>query len=226
MKCPYCQTAINTDDFDETEVYKEGDGSCYWHFVSSGKCPECFRLLVIVYTGENKTTDKEPNDFIPTVVHPKLAARPVETEVPYVYRQDFLEAASVISISPKASAALSRRLLQTILREKFNIQDKSLALEIGAFLELKDVPTYLSEAVDAIRNIGNFAAHPIKDTNTGELVDVEPGEAEWLLEVLEALFDFAFVQPIRLSERKKNLNDKLKAVGKPQLKDTGIIKIN
>ncbi len=49
-------------------------------------------------------------------------------------------------------------------------------------------------------------------------MDVEPGEAEWLLEVLEALFDFAFVQPKKLEERKKKLNKKLQDLGKPQMK--------
>ena len=76
----------------------------------------------------------------------------------------------------------------------------------------------MTDAVDAIRNVGNFAAHPLKDTNTGQIVDVEPGEAEWLLEVLEALFDFTFVQPKRLDERKKKLNEKLQALGKPPMK--------
>ena len=50
------------------------------------------------------------------------------------------------------------------------------------------------------------------------IVEVEPGEADWLLDVLEALFDFAFVQPKRLEERKRMLNAKLKALGKPRMK--------
>ena len=58
------------------------------------------------------------------------------------------------------------------------IEGRNLAQEIDAFIQLKDVPSYLSDAVDAIRNVGNFAAHPLKDTSTGEIVDVEPGEAE------------------------------------------------
>jgi hypothetical protein len=76
----------------------------------------------------------------------------------------------------------------------------------------------LNDAIDAIRNVGNFAAHPLKDTNTGEIVEVEPGEAEWLIEVLEALFDFTFVQPKRLEERRKKLNAKLTTLGKPPMK--------
>jgi hypothetical protein len=113
---------------------------------------------------------------------------------------------------------MSRRILQSVLREEFKIKHANLAQEIDEFIQKKDVPSYLTEAVDAVRNIGNFAAHPLKDTNTGEIVEVESGEAEWLLEVNESLFDFAFVQPKRLEERKKSLNAKLSAMGKPPMK--------
>jgi len=108
--------------------------------------------------------------------------------------------------------------LQHILRDHFKLNRPSLAQEIDDFLKLKDVPSYLSGAVDAVRNIGNFAAHPLKDSNTGTIVDVEPGEAEWLLEVLESLFDFAFVQPARLANRKAALNQKLQSLGKTPMK--------
>lgn len=53
------------------------------------------------------------------------------------------------------------------------------------------------KASAAIRMIGNFAAHPMTSTNTGEVVDVEPGEAEFLLSVLEELLDYYFVRPAR-----------------------------
>ena len=66
--------------------------------------------------------------------------------------------------------------------------------------------------------IGNFAAHPLKSTTTGSIVDVEPGEAEWNLDVLESLFDFYFVQPAISAKRKAELNKKLKEAGKPKLK--------
>jgi hypothetical protein len=68
----------------------------------------------------------------------------------------------VLNISAKASAALSRRLLQTLLKQEFKIKRQSLAQEIEDFINLKGVPSHLSGAVDAVRNIGNFAAHPIK----------------------------------------------------------------
>ncbi|NOT03569.1 MAG: DUF4145 domain-containing protein [Anaerolineales bacterium] len=152
------------------------------------------------------------------VLYPKYSARKVEPEVPDHYRKDFIEACSVLPFSPKASAALSRRILQDILIGKFEIKHRNLDKQIDEFINMKDVPSYLTQAIDAVRNIGNFAAHPLKDTNTGEIVEVESGEAEWLLEVLESLFDFAFIQPIRLEQKKSVLNQKLQSIGKPPMK--------
>jgi Domain of unknown function (DUF4145) len=123
-----------------------------------------------------------------------------------------------LGVSPKASAAISRRMLQAILSDKFNIAKGSLAEQIQEFVEKPGIPSFLAEAVDAVRVIGNIAAHPIKSKNTGAIVAVEPGEAEWLVEVLDALCDFAFVQPKRLQTRRDQLNQKLEELGKPPLK--------
>jgi hypothetical protein len=57
----------------------------------------------------------------------------------------------------------------------------------------------------------------MKDTNTGAITDVEDGEAELLLEALEILFDYAFVQPARWSAAKAVINTKLRGVGKPEI---------
>jgi len=72
--------------------------------------------------------------------------------------------------------------------------------------------------LDAVRNVGNFAAHPIKSTNTGEIFDVEPGEARWQIDTIRSLLDQIFVKPAFLKKRKDELNKKLEAAGKPPLK--------
>jgi hypothetical protein len=123
----------------------------------------------------------------------------------------------VLPDSAKASAALSRRLLQHLIREKAGITRRDLATEIQDLIKA-GLPSHLSEAIDAVRNIGNFAAHPIKSTNTGEIVDVEPGEAEWLLDTLESLFDFYFTQPEALKKKRAALDAKLAEAGKPPMK--------
>ena len=83
---------------------------------------------------------------------------------------------------------------------------------------LPKLPAQIAENVDAIRHVGNFAAHPMKSTNTGAVVDVEEGEAEWLLDVLEELFDFYYTAPVRAAAKRDALNKKLADLGKPPLK--------
>jgi hypothetical protein len=59
-----------------------------------------------------------------------------------------------------------------------------LAKEIEQII--KSLPHGLKENVDVIRHYGNFAAHPNINRVTGEIVDVESGEAEWTLERLNS----------------------------------------
>jgi hypothetical protein len=63
----------------------------------------------------------------------------------------------------------------------------------------------------------HFAAHPMKSQVIGETIDVEMGQAEWNLNVLDSLFDFYFVQPAIAAEKKRQINAKLKEAGKPTL---------
>ena len=49
-------------------------------------------------------------------------------------------------------------------------------------------------------------------------MEVEPKEAEWLLNWLDGLFDFYFVQPARAKARRDALNAKLQDAGKPPMK--------
>lgn len=153
------------------------------------------------------------------MVHPKAPSRaPLSPEVPDPYRSDYQEACLVLADSPKASAALSRRCLQSILRDVAKVKKADLSKEIEEVLASNQLPSYLADSIDAVRHIGNFAAHPMKSTNTGEIVEVEPGEAEWTLDVLEGLFDFYFVQPAIIKIKRDALNKKLADAGKPPLK--------
>jgi hypothetical protein len=226
MICPYCNVGIRFTISHSSPVYIENHAEInqFGYDISNGFCPECNKLIVLMRHGrywtqnfDDETSRELTEIFDEKIIYPKYSLKYVEPEVPENIKHEFQEAASVLQISPRASAAMSRRLLQTILREKFSIKKVSLGAEIKEFLSLPDIPSFLAEEIDAIRNVGNFAAHPIKNTQTGEIVDVEPGEAEWLIDVLIALFDFAYVQPIRREKRIKTLNDKLASVGKPPM---------
>ena len=195
LQCPHC--GVYSTMIIEANV-KRSD----WKFDLICTCTHCEQsVFAQVQYNINDEYDKIPPEDSTSVnfVFPQRRKVTIPPEIPDEYRSDYSEAILVSDISPKASAALSRRILQTIIRENFHILYRSLDKEIDDFIKLKDIPSSLAESVDAIRVVGNFAAHPLKDTNTGEIVDVEPGEAEWLLDVLEQLFDFAFVRPEKLN---------------------------
>lgn len=218
MKCPHCGVEIHAG-FETTKVGihaigREEPGGAYLHFaVDSMQCPSCERpILRLEGAWANGTVRHK------SLIYPRQAMRAAAPEeVPAEIAEDFNEAAVVLGDSAKASAALSRRCLQAVLRDK-GFPQHDLARQIDAVLAAKVLPSSLAENVDAIRNTGNFAAHPMKNTNSGQILPVEPHEAEWNLEVLEGLFDFVYVAPARDAARKAAFNAKLAAAGKPPMK--------
>lgn len=225
MKCPYCIVEIQ-ENFenhwlgDNPADEKNSFGINYMY------CPykKCKKLIIKLSEGETQYTANYigySDDFDLGIIYPLSTNRsPAPPEVDEKFAKDYREAAAVLDISANASAALSRRCLQNVLREKADLEKHSnnLNTEIQAVLDSGKLPSYLSQSLDAIRNIGNFAAHPNKSKATGEIVDVEPGEAEWSLELLEQLFDFYFVQPAKAQEQLSKLNSKLAEIGKPPTK--------
>ena len=210
MKCPHCLNSYHPQILEHVlGADKDGTWRLGWQ-----KCPSCGRF--IVHLERYNSSGGRLSTFL---VYPKAISRtPLSSDVPEAFAKDYKEACLVIADSPKASAALSRRCLQNILREKAKVKHQDLSKEIDEVLSSKQLPSYLEEGIDAVRNIGNFAAHPIKSTNTGEIVDVETGEAEWLLDLLEGLLDFYFISPAELQRKKEALNKKLADAGKPPMK--------
>lgn len=217
MKCPHCVT-----DFHDREIQTviEKDSAGYWG-TGVCRCSACGELIIRLFCANQYyvSSNQFGTEIESYLVRPKAAGRPpLSTEVPKEYSADYKEACLVLSDSPKASAALTRRCLQHLLRSVANVKPQDLYKEIQEMLDRGSLPSHIADSLDAVRNIGNFAAHPIKSTSTGEIVDIEPGEAEWNLDVLDALFDFYFVAPARSYARKNALNKKLADAGKPQIK--------
>lgn len=174
------------------------------------QCPACQRAVVTM-------SGQVPGHAAVETVFtwPRSTGRqPCPGEVPENIRAPYEQACLVMEDSPMASAALSRRCLQHILRESAGVKAGTLAAEIDQVLNAASLPTLVAEGLDAVREIGNFAAHPTKSTSTGEIIDVEPGEAEWNLDVVEALMDIYYVQPVRMAAKKAALNRKLGDAGK------------
>lgn len=225
MNCPYCDIKFSLDGvsadhsfphFRRLALYDDtqSDESDKNYSITSHKCPECRKQIMwlneIVTNGESGKQEIAAT----TLLFPKYPLKQLPIEVPAEFATDFREAHETLPISPKASAALGRRCLQNLIREKEGIVEKTLFAEVDKLLKLNKLPKYLADDLDAIRIVGNFAAHPMKDTNTGVIVDVEPGEAEWTIKVLEVLLLFYFVEEPKSVARRDALNKKLKNAGK------------
>jgi hypothetical protein len=226
MKCPHCLVEFHEDQTWWSFVLG-ADSEGPW-ILSRRTCPACKRFVIFLENG----TPMPGNPYAVGQqgvrmssgarvirVWPKGVSRaPVPTEVPPEIVEDYREACLVLGDSPKASAALSRRCLQNLLRGAGGVKHGDLSAEIQQVLDSGKLPTQIADNIDAIRHIGNFAAHPNKSRSTGEVLPVELGEAEWNLDVLESLFDFYFVQPARAKAKRDALNKKLADAGKPPLK--------
>jgi len=220
MKCMHCLVEFHAQE-DETFLGKDADKD--WA-IFRYDCPSCHRMNLFLVNGE-RIPGRTPLKMQEKSIVRRIAIRPFGTtrppcppEVSEKFANDYREACIVFPLSPKASAALSRRCLQNLLRDVAKIKPSDLSKEIQEVIDSGKLPSHLIESIDAIRNIGNFAAHPMKSKNTGEIVEVEPEEAEWNLDVLESLFDFYFVQSAKVAKKREALNVKLQEAGKPLMK--------
>jgi hypothetical protein len=197
-----------------TMVIRPRDGDAVEVIAST--CPLCHQVVIDI---PRILTGGGGQRGGPGIVFPRGATRPVPSEVSAAAESlanDFREAVAVLPSSRKASAALARRCLQYVLVHAAKVTKRDLADQIDEVLP--KLPAELAANVDAIRHVGNYAAHPMKSTNTGEVVEVEEGEAEWLLDVLEELFEFYYVAPAQAAAKREALNKKLADLRKPPLK--------
>ena len=215
-KCLYCQTVVKFEIAENNPALTSIRGHKDKFDIHFAECPECRRLIISI----TKLTKKEKGGWETTdekIVWPQSSGRiPAPSEVPSHIAKDYDESALVLPFSSKASAALSRRCLQTVLREAGKATSKDLTKQIDEVL--KNLPSFIADNLDAVRHIGNFAAHEQKSKTTGEILDVEDGEAEWNLEVLDSLFDFYYVKPEQEKKKRAKLDAKLKEAGKPPIK--------
>jgi hypothetical protein len=114
---------------------------------------------------------------------PNSSAKSFPSYIPAQILADYKESCLIKTLSPKASATLSRRCLQGILRDYWAVKPGTLFQEIDAIKDRVDPITW--SAIDAVRTLGNIGAHMEKDINV--IVDVDPEEASQLIGLVETL---------------------------------------
>jgi hypothetical protein len=75
----------------------------------------------------------------------------------------------------------------TIAKGTLNDEIKALMALVNEDKAPRGVTPESVEAIDHVRKIGNIGAHMEKDINS--IIDIDPGEAQLLIELIETLFD-------------------------------------
>jgi hypothetical protein len=191
-KCPFCNhdATIGEDDIRSGQATlnlknAEGPRVLKAYFVV---CPneKCKRFTLTASLHPLKYLDG--NQFAGDVIQswsliPSSKAIPLPDYIPKAVRDDYEEACLISDLSPKASATLSRRCLQGMIRDFWSLSKPRLVEEIAAIKSKVDPDTW--DAIEAVRKVGNIGAHMEADINV--IVDVEPAEAVLLIGLIETL---------------------------------------
>jgi hypothetical protein len=209
--CPHCTRAQTVVDakYDKSPYHisiaglDEGSVSIVTHAVGCSNI-ECLKLTLEVWV-QRDLGARHDYKLASTIVDgsycqvlPRAGGKTQPEYIPAPLREDYLEACLIRDASPKAAATLVRRCLQGMIRDFAAISKRTLDDEIKALRAAVDnssAPDGVThdsvDAIDAVRSIGNIGAHMERDINL--IVDVEPGEAQMLIELVELLFDEWYV---------------------------------
>lgn len=133
-----------------------------------------------------------------------LAPRP-HADTPESIRRYYEEAAQVISLSPRAAAALLRLCIQHLIHE---VLEESCGINEGIKrLVQRGLPAQLQQAFDIVRVTGNDAVHPGQIDTDSQDVALE------LFNLVNILIEKAIAEPKRIKELYDRLpEDKLRGI--------------
>lgn len=209
--CPYCNRAQTVTDgrYSQVEQHFYIGTTALGHIGLKGEAiccsnEECLKPTVRAWVqpagayqnGQRYFNQKEP--LSDHRMMPESYAKPQPDFIPVALREDYFEACLIRDFSPKASATLSRRCLQGMIRDFCGIKKGTLFEEVSALksqVESGNAPTGVTiesaEAIDQVRGVGNIGAHMEKEID--HIVPVDPNEAQLLIELIESLFEEWYV---------------------------------
>lgn len=210
--CPFCSNSATIRDSDlkkeKTALYIDniqGPRIAWTQFIVCPN-PECreFSLEVFLYdtytSMKGGTQSYHQDKFLKSwnLIPSPSKAKMFPRYIPKAIRKDYEEACLIKDMSPKASATLSRRCLQGMIRDFWKVKKATLFDEIEAIKNKVELQTW--QAIDAVREVGNIGAHMQKDVSL--IIDIHPKEAKLLINLIEDLMKDWY---INRHEREKTL---------------------
>jgi hypothetical protein len=216
--CPHClraQTVVDARYHQETSGFAVGSlaGGPFAIERIAIACsnPDCQKLTLRIRVGKDVGGSSayivSPKELLfSEQLIPRGAAKPQPAYIPAPLVEDYTEACLIRDLSPKASATLTRRCLQGMIRDFAGISKPRLIDEIKALKVAVDdgtadrsVTSETVAAIDHVRSLGNIGAHMEADINV--IVPVDSGEAQVMIELVELLFDEWYGARYRRNEK-------------------------
>ncbi len=206
MQCPHCHSEIEGKKH-TFALGEDPDGA--WQ-VSSTRCNVCDRLIVELCAKDDCTFPVRPLGS----GRPRLAG-----DVPAEFESDYHTACEILAISPESSAAISRRLLQRFFAARSEGHDLELSELISTATDSAEMQPYLREALRTLIALAKLEPGSEKSLRPHTLIPVQPGEAEWSLDVLQNLLEAHYVQPARLQRLQNALEEKVGPLAPPVISE-------
>ena len=210
--CPFCNrhTTITNQDVDSGQAphfseTKYGYVGISWLAICCPN-PDCREVALRLSFNEFEYGEFGPRSkqrLETWNLRPESNAKHQPDYIPEQITEDYYEACLIVEKSPKASATLSRRCLQGMIRDRWKISKKSLYEEINELENHVDNDTW--GAIKAVKDVGNIGAHMEKDIDL--IIPVDPDEAKLLIEMIEELFDIWYVQRHERQQKKAKLKE-------------------
>ena len=219
-RCPYCNYLYPTSNRFSSNLHIFQDFCVQTLFYKCAN-PECEKKEFFVEFGAMPSKVMAPSDkpvtanqlaanfeaaiFLQRLLPQDNGGKPAYKvpEIPAPIFKDYDEACKIVQLSPRASATLSRRCIQHMIRHKFEeIKPGNLSKEIEALGKLKLATPVRQEIIDALdnaRSLGNFGAHPEDDVDI--IIDISKEEARKIIDVIEIVLHEWFIAPIEQEKR-------------------------
>jgi len=239
--CPHCGYKVvfiqptlyeGRDESEEKlEYFYTGHDGIYK--LIGSKCPnsDCKRFILVrqMYINHNPGVSQlgyasgslpspEPKWEDDILIWPRGIARHAPKDVPKEIAKLYEEAYKVLNLSEAAVAVLVRRCLEDIIHDK--TQQKEWRLGDGIKTIEPDLPDQLKGKPTLVRILGKIGSHSKKDAKTGEIIEVDREEAEFILDFIEQLFDHYYVQPAKDQEFQNRITTKYSRINQSKKRPT------
>ena len=130
------------------------------------------------------------------VIYPDVSlVAPPHEDMPESAKDLYMEAASIVGKSPRASMAILRLAVEDLVNNNFGGQpNKSLYSNIQTIISSGKYPSQINKSLEAIRLYGNIAAH-----NAEFLFDKPKDHYEVIFELLNVMIDSTITQDKKLN---------------------------